>query len=272
MGEHSNSRPLVLLVHGFPEYWWAWRNQIPAIADAGYEVAAMDVRGHGGSDKTPDIVDALTLAHDIPALAKALGATGVVAVGHGRGAQHAWAAAACEPEFVRGVLAFSTAHPRRQNRFGGHLTLKTWRHVAHTFVPSIATSALRDESRIERILAEWSAPGNDGASSQASLYAAAMRLPQAAEMAIDQLRWSYASFRHASAIAYRQALAHPVSVPVWTVRGDLDPLLPERVWHYDRSSTTGPYRHLTIPQVGHFVPEESPERATELILDFLARY
>src|SRR4051794_12430548 len=45
--------PLVLLVHGWPEYWWAWRNQMTALAEAGYRAVALDLRGVGGSDRTP---------------------------------------------------------------------------------------------------------------------------------------------------------------------------------------------------------------------------
>jgi pimeloyl-ACP methyl ester carboxylesterase len=47
----GRSRPLVILIHGFPESWYSWRHQIPALAAAGYRVAAPDVRGYGGSDK-----------------------------------------------------------------------------------------------------------------------------------------------------------------------------------------------------------------------------
>ncbi len=45
--------PLVLLLHGFPQFWWTWRHQLPALADAGYRAVAMDLRGFGGSDHTP---------------------------------------------------------------------------------------------------------------------------------------------------------------------------------------------------------------------------
>lgn len=45
--------PLVLLVHGWPEYWWAWRHQLAALAEAGYRAVALDLRGIGGSDRTP---------------------------------------------------------------------------------------------------------------------------------------------------------------------------------------------------------------------------
>lgn len=45
--------PLVLLLHGFPQFWWTWRHQLTALADAGYRAVAMDLRGVGGSDRTP---------------------------------------------------------------------------------------------------------------------------------------------------------------------------------------------------------------------------
>ena len=45
--------PLVVLLHGFPEHWWAWRHQLPALAAAGYRAVAMDLRGAGASDKPP---------------------------------------------------------------------------------------------------------------------------------------------------------------------------------------------------------------------------
>ena len=65
--------PLVLLLHGFPEFWWAWRDQLPALAAAGYRAVAMDLRGYGGSDKTPDGYDPVTLAQDVSGVVKALG-------------------------------------------------------------------------------------------------------------------------------------------------------------------------------------------------------
>ena len=56
----SADGPLVLLLHGFPEFWWAWRAQLPALAAAGYRAVAMDLRGYGGSDKTPRGYDPVT--------------------------------------------------------------------------------------------------------------------------------------------------------------------------------------------------------------------
>ena len=66
IGEHFNPRqPLVLLLHGFGEFWWAWRHQMAALAEAGYRACAMDLRGYGASDKPPRGYDTRTSATDV---------------------------------------------------------------------------------------------------------------------------------------------------------------------------------------------------------------
>ena len=65
--------PLVLLLHGFPQFWWTWRHQLTALADAGYRAVAMDLRGVGGSDRTPRGYDPANLALDITGVVRSLG-------------------------------------------------------------------------------------------------------------------------------------------------------------------------------------------------------
>ena len=67
------SGPLILLVHGFPEFWWSWRHQLTALAEAGYRAVACDLRGYGASDKPPRGYDVFTLAADLAGLVRALG-------------------------------------------------------------------------------------------------------------------------------------------------------------------------------------------------------
>ena len=85
--------PLVLLLHGFPQFWWAWRHQIPDLARAGYRVVAMDLRGYGASDKPPRGYDTETLTADVAGVIRALGEAHAVIVGHDWGAWIAWACA-----------------------------------------------------------------------------------------------------------------------------------------------------------------------------------
>ena len=83
LGEQfSPRRPLVVLLHGFGEFWWAWRHQIPALDAAGFSAAAMDLRGYGASDKTPSGYDPQTTAFDVTGVIKSLGFSTGVVVGH----------------------------------------------------------------------------------------------------------------------------------------------------------------------------------------------
>ncbi|MGK5628177.1 alpha/beta fold hydrolase [Streptomyces sp. URMC 123] len=104
--------PLVLLVHGFPESWYSWRRQLPALAAAGYRAVAIDVRGYGRSSK-PAATDAyrmLDLVEDNVAVVRALGEESAVVVGHDWGSNIAAASALLRPETVRAVGLLSVPY------------------------------------------------------------------------------------------------------------------------------------------------------------------
>jgi epoxide hydrolase A/B len=101
--------PLVLLCHGFPESWYSWRHQLPALAAAGFRAVAPDMRGYGQTDR-PEAIDQYTLLHlvgDMVGLLDALGEQSAVIAGHDWGAPLAWAAALLRPDRFRGVIALS---------------------------------------------------------------------------------------------------------------------------------------------------------------------
>lgn len=105
--------PLVLLVHGFPESWYSWRHQLKAFGEAGYRVAAPDVRGYGGSDK-PHAVEAYdmqNMAADMAGVAEALSPDApAVVIGHDWGAPIAWNSALLHPDRFRAVAGLSVPH------------------------------------------------------------------------------------------------------------------------------------------------------------------
>ncbi|MGW3494798.1 alpha/beta fold hydrolase [Streptomyces sp. NPDC001020] len=121
----QGSGPLVLLVHGFPESWYSWRRQLPALAAAGYRAVAIDVRGYGRSSK-PAATDAyrmLDLVEDNVAVVRALGEESAVIVGHDWGSNIAAASALLHPEIVRAVGLLSVPYaphggPRPTDIFG----------------------------------------------------------------------------------------------------------------------------------------------------------
>src|SRR3974390_1948945 len=65
--------PLVLLLHGFPQFWWTWRAQLASLSAAGYRAVAADLRGYGGSDKPPRGYDLITAASDAAGVVRAPG-------------------------------------------------------------------------------------------------------------------------------------------------------------------------------------------------------
>jgi len=107
--------PLVILCHGFPELWYSWRHQLPALAEAGYHVVAPDQRGYGQTD-CPDAIDVYTLLHltgDIVGLVQALGAEQAVIIGHDWGAQVAWSCALLRPDLFSALGLLSVPYVPR---------------------------------------------------------------------------------------------------------------------------------------------------------------
>ncbi|HEY4170497.1 MAG TPA: alpha/beta hydrolase, partial [Reyranella sp.] len=110
--------PLVILCHGFPECWYSWRHQLPALAKAGFRAVAFDLRGYGQSDR-PEPVEQYTILHDIGdivSLVDALGEKQAVVAGHDVGATMAWQAALLRPDRFRAVIALGV--PFRPHGFG----------------------------------------------------------------------------------------------------------------------------------------------------------
>ena len=111
--------PLVLLVHGFPESWYSWRFQLPALAEAGYRVAAIDVRGYGSSE-APEEIEAyrlMDLAGDCVGVVEALGETTATIVGHDWGSPIASSAAQIRPDVFTAVALLSVPFsPRNRHK------------------------------------------------------------------------------------------------------------------------------------------------------------
>lgn len=118
--------PLVLLVHGFPESWYSWRRQLPALAAAGYRVAAVDVRGYGRSSRPADVAAyrMRELVADTVAAVHGLGEETAVVIGHDWGAGIAANSALLRPDVVRAVGLLSVPYtprggPRPSEVFAG---------------------------------------------------------------------------------------------------------------------------------------------------------
>lgn len=111
----SKDQPLVVLVHGWPESWYSWRHQIPAIAAAGYRVIAPDMRGYGGSDKPANVddYDIKHIASDITGLLDAYGAEKAIIIGHDWGSIVTWNTVLLHPDRFKAMIAMSVPNSGR---------------------------------------------------------------------------------------------------------------------------------------------------------------
>ncbi|GAB3106378.1 alpha/beta hydrolase [Aestuariicella hydrocarbonica] len=162
------SGPLVLLTHGFPESWYSWRHQLPALAKAGFKAVALDMPGYGDTDK-PDAVERysqVALSDDIADIATQLDYETFVCVGHDWGAPTAWHTTLRFPERVRAVAAMSVPYGGRSARPPTEgfkrLFADKFYYILYFQLPGVAEAEL--ESDIPRFLRSFwwpvSAEGN----------------------------------------------------------------------------------------------------------------
>jgi pimeloyl-ACP methyl ester carboxylesterase len=211
--------PLVILCHGFPECWYSWRHQLPALAKAGFRAVAPDLRGYGRSDR-PDDVEKYTILHDIGdivGLVDALGAKHAVIAGHDIGAAIAWQAALMRPDRFRAVIALSP--PFRSRGYGGSVPPTTLMPQNENAVfyqlflqtPEAEAALGRDLRRTFR--AQFYSLSGDRPPSAGGEFAAAGMMPRKGTL-----------------------LTAPASLPAWITESDIDVYVEE----FMRSGLRGP--------------------------------
>ncbi len=264
------SGELVVLLHGFPQFWWAWRAQLVALAEAGYRVAAMDLRGFGGSDKPPAGHSTPVLTGDVAGVVRSLGREQAVVVGHDFGGLLAWSMPVLRPGSIRAVAVLGAPHPVPLLRPNNHLSSRARAFLARIQVPWFPERALRRGDLVARVLSDASAPGRRVPPEELRAYQAVMRMPSVAHTSLEHLRWLVRSTPRPDGRRYLAAMASPVEVPVLSVRGGADRWTPPAAFASDAAYVRGPLRTAVVRSKGHLLPEEAPEEVTELLLDFLA--
>ena len=182
----SGDGPLVLLLHGFPQFWWTWRHQLASLAAAGFRAVAPDLRGYGASDKPPRGYDSPTLAADVAALVTSLGESDAMIVGNDVGGTLAWAVGARHPQVVRSLVVLGAAHPLRMREAvrpgSGSHQRQASSYAIRTFqVPRRPENLLsrQDSTWVRDLYDQWSGPRWRAAPTypgEISRYAEAMRI------------------------------------------------------------------------------------------------
>ncbi|NIH78086.1 alpha/beta fold hydrolase [Amycolatopsis viridis] len=276
--------PLVLFLHGFGQFWWTWRHQLTALADAGYHAVAADLRGYGDSDKPPRGYDGWTLAGDVAGLVRALGERQAHLVGHAWGGLLAWTAAALHPRVVASVTVLGGAHPLALRSAIARTGLRRKRSnqaraLAHLFRFQVPVAPERwltedDGANLAGLLRAWSGPqwtATADFDTSSALFREAMLIPGVAHSALEYYRWAFRAQFRGEGRRFATEVSARVPAPVLQIHGAADPcVLPETArasapWRGPRSAMD------ELDGIGHFPHLEAPEPTTKALLDFLAR-
>lgn len=265
--------PLVLLLHGFPEFWWAWRHQMEALAEAGYRAVAMDLRGYGASDKPPRGYDPFTLSYDVAGVVRSLGAPDATIVGHGWGAFLGWTAAVTAPKVVRRLVAVSMPHPRRLRAAlaTDPRQIAAARYVIGFQRPWVPERQLvrHEGALVEKLMRDWAAPGWPDEET-AARYRAALCIPGVAHAALEYHRWAVRSIPRPDGARFAARMRTPIRVPVLHLHGALDGTMRPAAAQGSGRYVEAPYRWRLLEGVGHFPHEEAPGRFDDELLGWLA--
>lgn len=270
----QGSGPLVLLLHGFPDTARTWSHQMPALAAAGYRVAAPFLRGyHPTAIPADGWYDKATLATDVAALIHALGGGAPVhLVGQDWGAIVSYAVLAAHPELVRRAVVMAVPHPAVVAR-----SMLDPKHVHRSFhwwffqVPELPERALLadDAAFVDYLWTYWTRPGHEDAAHVAEVKAMLAR-PGVLTATLGYYRAMLDPEKGDPALAdVRRLMDRPIAVPTLALCGADDlraELMADQGGHF-----AGEYRYEEVADAGHFLQREQPEAVTRLLLEWLGR-
>lgn len=256
--------PVVLLLHGFPEFWYSWRQQIEALAAAGFRVIVPDQRGYNTSSK-PRGAAHYALSHltsDVLSIADHLGQARIFLAGHDWGAAVAWSVALLHPQRVAKLAILNVPHPSVMRRY-----LKTNRRQLRRswymfffqlpWLPEAAFSAFNFKLGV-RSLVRSSRPGTFSPEDLAQ-YRAAWSQPGALTATIN---WYRAAFRYRS--KFPDSTVH---VPTRILWGERDAFLLSEMAH-DSLRYCDSAELYTFANASHWLQHEEPARVSDLLIDF----
>ncbi len=265
--------PLVVLLHGFPEMWWSWRYQIPALVDAGFRVVAPDLRGYNDTEaKGPYDVD--TLRDDVIGLFDHLGADKAFLVAHDWGGAVAWHLASTSQSRVAKLVVMNCPHPAMLARalLGSRRQLgRSWYMFFFQlpFLPERLLAA-QNGAAVIRIVRGLAIDKTHFGRRELAPYAVAVSKPGRAKAMIG---WYRAAIR-AGLRAGRSGAERPGTYGVITIPTLLLWAMGDRALGYE-DLVPGTERFAsrldvqTIPKCGHCVQQEQPEEVNRRLLAFL---
>jgi pimeloyl-ACP methyl ester carboxylesterase len=249
--------PLVVLLHGFPDYWYTWRDQMPALAKH-FQVVALDLRGYNKSDQPKEVADyALDkLIGDVEAVRKHFKRDKLIVVGHDWGGVIAWGYAMAHPDRTDRLIVLNLPHPKgMQRELANNKEQQKNSQYAREFQKAETAKLLTPE-----LLANW------------------VKEPEARKKYVEALKRSsmegmlaYYKANYPKEPYKDERTYPPVKCPVLLVHGLDDPyLLPGALndtWKWVEKELT----LVTIPKAGHWVHRDASEVVTKKLVRWLTQ-
>jgi epoxide hydrolase 4 len=306
---NSVANPLVILLHGFAEFWYSWRYQIVALSRAGYHVVAPDLRGYNLSEKATGGYDLVTLSQDVYELARRVLSNNVQkqsdnssnvpkfsVLGHCWGGKIAWTLAARFPQSVQHVVVCNASHPLMRPP-NSPLSERFWWYffqvpllpefllgcnhswlVVQCWGPPSPTSATTATDGTSEELTGISSPLlNHDKKMTTQIFRDAMSQPHA-------LRCMLAYYRQASSVAVHSNALNPILCPVLILSGDgqdpgdgsTDNHQHDENHDHDiciQNVVAGPCERIHMEGCdGRWLQQEAPELVNHHVLHFLQKY
>jgi len=264
MQGEENKGPLVVLLHGFPEFWYSWRHQILFLAEQGYTVVAPDLRGYNDTDKPRTGYDVPTLLRDIEGLIKGLGQEKAIIVGHDWGGVLAWSFAMRYPQMTQRLIVLNAPHPRafqRELRTPKQLS-KSW-YVFFFQLPWLPEAILgaNHAQAIGRTIYESAVQKSAFPADVLLEYQGAMSKPGA-------LTASLSYYRQVMRRGYGIKQGTIIQAPTLLIWGEQDSAL-DVALTYGLEQWVPKIQVRRIPTSGHWVQQEQPDEVNNLMQQFL---
>ncbi|ELY44177.1 alpha/beta fold hydrolase [Natronorubrum bangense] len=262
----AEDAPLVVLLHGFPEFWYSWRHQIDPLVEAGYRVLVPDQRGYNLSDKPTGVRSyrIRNCSRDITALIASAGYEQAHVVGHDWGGMVAWDLARRQPSVVDRLGIINAPHPDvyRRHLLSSPAQLRRSWYVFCFQLPWLPERLcrMRDFRLLERALSETAAP-ETFLDDELARYREAWHKAGALT---GMLNWYRAAARYPPTLSRER-----VEAPTMIVWGEDDAALTTEL-AVDSDQCCATSRLELLPETSHWVQHERPEQLSELLLEWLS--
>ncbi len=264
--EYGEGDNFVLCLHGFPDTADTWLELMPTLAHAGYRVIAPFMRGYPPTQiPTDGQYSAKNLAHDVMGLLDAFEVDKAILIGHDWGALTVYAATALAPERVKKLVTVALPHPRALK-----FHLKAFWKARHFITFQARKMTIKWLKRnnfkaIDTIFKRWS-PNWQFTETDVERVRKSLSQSGGVEGSLGYY-WSLVENRRDK--ENQRLTGRKIEVPTLSIFGEGDGALTLDTLAYTKEAFTADYQQVVLPDVGHFLHREAPEKFAELVLNFL---